>query len=106
VQGDNVDCSLPEQLAMHSVLPRWDGLSLHQQKVELRAQEFSALKKNFILYLRREFETTSRVSAYLNTEHFVYIGRRRGGAEAVATIPENASFNRFSTPAQLTQPSI
>jgi hypothetical protein len=57
---------------MHSAC--WlDGLSLHQQKVELRAQEFSALKKNFILYLRGEFETTGRVSAYLNTEHFVYI---------------------------------
>jgi hypothetical protein len=89
-----------EQLAMQSVLPRWDGLGLHQQKAELRAQEFSALKKNFILYLRRESETTSRVSAYLNTEHFVCIE----GAEALPTIPKNASCNRFPTPAFCMKP--
>jgi hypothetical protein len=61
-------------------------LSLRQQKLERGAQEFSALKKNFILYLRREFETTSRVSDYLNIEHFVYIK----GVELLPTFSEDS----------------
>jgi len=72
--------------AQSVVLAGWTGRSYRayvSRKYSHGAQEFSALclslKKNFILYLRREFEQTSRVPAYLNIGHCLHSGSGGSG---------------------------